>query len=261
MLQPSSFLSKLKQGLFCSNCKNSEDLDSIFRLHHEGRFTYAEFTLTSLVMSFNLLILQCCIMLTWNSVTSQVKQAWICESSWSAFVQTPHTLQSAQHWDSHLVVCQKMESGARALLWEDWVSAQYQEFWDSPWCLVNIVCLRVKFGAVACPELALFTQVSLPCRRCKWAVLLKSLCLVFVIFCNPSFSECCERLCVTEGKRKGQERKGKVDCNRPLCWVLSVFSVPLLTLRSRGWWGKEHKHFHLAVKNKPVTRVLYLLPF
>lgn len=37
MPHPSSFLSKLKQGLFCSNCKNSEDLDSIFGLHNEGR--------------------------------------------------------------------------------------------------------------------------------------------------------------------------------------------------------------------------------
>lgn len=33
-----SLLSKFKQGLFCSNCKDSEDLDSIFRLHNEGRF-------------------------------------------------------------------------------------------------------------------------------------------------------------------------------------------------------------------------------
>lgn len=35
---PSSFLSKFKQGLFHSNCKNTEDLDSLFRLHNEGRF-------------------------------------------------------------------------------------------------------------------------------------------------------------------------------------------------------------------------------
>lgn len=51
-----------------------------------------------------------------------------------------------------------MEFGTRDLIWEDQVSAQYQELWDSPQHLVNIMYLRLKFGAVAFPELALFTQ-------------------------------------------------------------------------------------------------------
>lgn len=63
---------------------------------------------------------------------------------------------------------------------------------------------------------------------------------------------------VTEEKRNGQGRKGKVDCNKPLWWFLSL---PLLTLWSRDRWGKEYKHFHLPVKNKQVAGVLYLLPF
>ena len=51
-----------------------------------------------------------------------------------------------------------MESGTRDLIWEDRVSAQYQELWDSPQCLVNVMYLRLKFGAVAFPKLALFAQ-------------------------------------------------------------------------------------------------------
>lgn len=38
MPHPSSFFSKFKQGLFYSNCKNTEDLDTLFRLHNEGKF-------------------------------------------------------------------------------------------------------------------------------------------------------------------------------------------------------------------------------
>lgn len=54
---------------------------------------------------------------------------------------------------------------------------------------------------------------------------------------------------ITEEKRKGQGRKGKVDCKKP-CWFLFL---PLLTLRSRERWGK--------VTNKKVTGLPYLLPF
>jgi len=66
--------------------------------------------------------------------------------------------------------------------------------------------------------------------------------------------------CVADEERRGQGRKGKVDCNKPL-WFLSL---PLLTLRSRERWGKAYKHFHLSVKNEQVTGfipVTFIAPF
>lgn len=152
MPRSSFFLSEFKQGLFRSNCKNSEDLDSIFRLHNEGTFGWRGDTQNPLWA----LCLRTLIPLFFNGVLcwpgipehpkrSRRELARAPERCLYAQL-TPHRALSPEVLTGEFQKCSlALES------WSGKAKLVLRIRSCETRCLANVTCLRLQFGAGAFP--------------------------------------------------------------------------------------------------------------